>query len=550
LAGLVLGPLLRHVGTGHATVWVETDAPCEVAVLGATQRTFAVEGHHFALIHVTDLPDEGTTSYEVALDGARVWPPADWEWPASVIRTVRDDHGVSIAFGSCRCTYPNEPPYTLSKDEDPRGREHDALRALALRMRDEDPDRWPHLLLLLGDQVYADEISPITEAYIRERRDPDIPPGLQIADFEEYCHLYAEAWSDPTVRWLLSTVPTAMIFDDHDVIDDWNTSRDWVTEARALGWWDARIVGAFMSYWCYQHLGNLAPEDRAEDECYRAVLATEGDAGAVVRNFAFRADREVAGARWSYRRDLGRTRLVMMDSRAGRVLQPGSRSMVDAGEWDCIEEWSQGDFDHLLMGTSLPALLDRGAHHLEAWNERVCDGAWGRVAARLGEKLRRAVDLEHWAAFGDSLRALERLLERIASGAASPHGRPPGSIVLLSGDVHHAYIARARFASHEEGAPVYQAVCSPLRNPLDSGERRAIRLALSGAAERAGALLARAAGVEPESMTWRVTDGPWFDNQIAMLEIDGRHIAFRLEKAIGPADGPPRLQDVAHRFLA
>src|SRR5262249_54946867 len=151
-----------------------------------------------------DLPVEETTPYEVALDGERVWPPPDGDRPASVIRTVGDDHGLRIAFGSCRCTYPHEPPYTLTKDEDPRGREHDALRALALRMRDQDPDEWPHLLLLLGDQVYADEISPVTAAFVAERRDPEVPPGLQIADFEEYCHLYAEAWSEPTVRWLLS----------------------------------------------------------------------------------------------------------------------------------------------------------------------------------------------------------------------------------------------------------------------------------------------------------------------------------------------------------
>jgi hypothetical protein len=28
----------------------------------------------------------------------------------------------------------------------------------------------------------------------------------------------------------------------------------------------------------------------------------------------------------------------------------------------------KGDFDHLLLGTSLPALLGPGVHHLEAWN--------------------------------------------------------------------------------------------------------------------------------------------------------------------------------------
>jgi PhoD-like phosphatase len=530
-------------------VWVETSAPCEVEVLGTTERTFEVEGHHFALVHATGLPAEGATPYVVHLDGERVWPPPEWSWPSSCARTVADDHGLRICFGSCRCTYPNEPPWTLTKDQDADGREHDALRALAMRMRDADPDEWPHLLLMLGDQVYADELSPATERFIRARRDPEVPPGLQIADFEEYCHLYREAWSDPAVRWLLSTVPTAMVFDDHDVIDDWNTSRDWVAEARAHGWWDQRIVGAFMSYWCYQHLGNLSPEDREDDSCYRAVRDAEGDAGPIIREFAFRADREVSGARWSYRRDMGRTRVVVMDSRAGRVLEPGARSMVDAEEWACIEEWSRGDFDHLLLATSLPVFLARGAHFLEAACERVSDGAWGRLASGLAERLRRGLDLEHWAAFGDSLRALERLLENVASGAMSSDGQAPGSIVMLSGDVHHAYIAQADFASGEVCAPVYQAVCSPFRNPLNAHERRAIRLAMTKGAERVGRTLARAAGVEDETLTWRVTDGPWFDNQVATLDLDGRRGTFRLEKAIAAGDGSPRLEQIISRPL-
>jgi hypothetical protein len=541
--------LLRHVGAGHATVWVEADGPCQVEILGATERTFEVEGHHFALVHVTGLPAEGNVPYEVAFDGERVWPPPDWEWPSSCVRTVADDHGLRISFGSCRCAYPDEPPWTLSKDDDPEGRGHDALRALALRMRDQEPEEWPHLLLMLGDQVYADEVAPATEEFIRARRDVDVPPGLQISDFQEYCRLYRDAWCEAPVRWLLSTVPTAMIFDDHDVIDDWNTSRDWVMQMRATGWWDERIVGAFMSYWCYQHLGNLSPEDREEDACLRAVRAAEGDAGPIVREFAFRADREVAGARWSYRRDIGRTRIVMMDSRAGRVLEPGGRAMVDAEEWACIEEWTRGDFDHLLLGTSLPVFLGRGMHYLEAWNEAVADGAWGALASAASERLRRGLDLEHWAAFGDSLRALERLLGEIAAGQ---RGAPPGSVVLLSGDVHHAYVAQARPTDGQPAwqAPVYQAVCSPLRNPLDSNEQRAIKLAMTSAAELVGRGLARAAGVEGETLTWAISEGPWFDNQLATLHLDGRRCTFQLEKALGGGEELPMLEQVAVRRLA
>jgi hypothetical protein len=86
-----------------------------------------------------------------------------------------------------------------------------------------------------------------------------------VADFEEYTRLYWETWGDPVLRWLLSTVPTAMIFDDHDISDDWNTSAAWVEHMRAMPWWDERIVSGLASYWLYQHLGNLSPDDLDDD---------------------------------------------------------------------------------------------------------------------------------------------------------------------------------------------------------------------------------------------------------------------------------------------
>ena len=45
-------------------------------------------------------------------------------------------------------------------------------------MRDQPRERWPDLLLMIGDQVYADEVPPATRSYIDERRDVGEPPGL------------------------------------------------------------------------------------------------------------------------------------------------------------------------------------------------------------------------------------------------------------------------------------------------------------------------------------------------------------------------------------
>ena len=186
---LILGPHLRYVGEHEATVWVETDEPCEVEVLGRRERTWRVGAHHYALVTVDGLQPGSSTRYEVALDGARAWPPEGADFPPSVIRTLDPRATARLAFGSCRVSLPHHHPYSMRKDHDARGREVDAVYALAMRMRSEPHERWPHVLLMLGDQVYADETSPGAHGFIRGRRDTSIEPGLQVSDFEEYTRL-------------------------------------------------------------------------------------------------------------------------------------------------------------------------------------------------------------------------------------------------------------------------------------------------------------------------------------------------------------------------
>jgi len=549
MPNLVLGPLLRYVGDSCAVLWVETDASCEVAVLGATTRTFTVAGHHYAVVRAEGLEPGRRYAYEVELDGERVWPPADSAFPPSSFRARPKPPPLRIWFGSCRVGAPHEDPYTRTKDDHPDGRELDALRALALRMTHQDPDDWPDLLLMLGDQVYADEVSPQTREFVEAKRDIEAEPGPIALDFEEYTRLYRETWSDPTIRWLLSTVSSAMIFDDHDVHDDWNISRAWLDEMHATDWWEEHIVGAIMSYWVYQHAGNLSPDEQDRDgllaRCHEA-----GDAEGLLRNFAKRSAYTTDGVRWSYHRDLDGTRLLVVDSRAGRCLDEDDRSMLDDDEWRWVAEQMDGDFDHLLIASSLPWLLAPGMHYLEAWSEKVCGGAWGSVAAHAGERIRQALDLEHWAAFGESFERLAELQRQVGAGE---RGAAPASIVTLSGDVHHAYLSEVGFRRGSGvRSNVYQAVCSPLRNPLDKRERRAMRFAASRPAHAIARGLARAAGVPDPSVHWRALDGsPWFDNQVASLKIDGRASTMRIDKAVpGPTDLEPGLERVLSRRLA
>jgi hypothetical protein len=547
MAKLVLGPLLRYVGETEATVWVETDTPCEVEILGRREPTFTVEEHHYALVRVEDLEAGSFNEYEVRLDGECRWPQADLELPPSAIRTLGRDKPLDVCFGSCRTALPHEEPYTLSKDQHEDGREYDALYVLALEMTRTERDKWPELLFLLGDQVYVDEGSPRTREKIHRRRGTATPPGEEVTDYEEYSWLYEESWSDPLIRWLFSTVSVSMQWDDHDMSDDWNISRSWIEETRQKSWWHRRAIGGIMSYWVYQHLGNLAPEALDQDELYGRVRGNV-HATAELREFAAKVDTTGNGTRWTYCRDVGNTRVLFVDSRAGRVLEEGERSMVDEDEWDWVTDHARGDFDHLVIATTIPYLLSPGFHHLEGWNERVCDGAWGGLAAKLGEKMRRGVDFDHWASFDKSFQLMRRLLEEVGSGQ---RGKPPASIVILSGDVHHAYLAEVGFRPGVEmRSNVYQAVCSPYRNPLELKERRAIRAGFSRPFTAVMRALGRTAGVSDPGIRWRLTDGPYFDNQVATLRLDGREARIQLDKTIPGDNEERRLDCVFERRIA
>jgi PhoD-like phosphatase len=534
-AELVLGPMLRYAGTQSATFWVETSAPCLVEILGHRTRTFAVEGHHYALLLVDGLAPDSVVPYDVRLDGELVWPPNDGR-PEPVVHTRNDERRSRLVFGSCRVGDPQPTKLGLTWPEEVKALGVDALWTYAKQLQRGEME-WPDAVLLLGDQVYADEVSPETRAFIEARRSNDTPPVGQVADFEEYTHLYRESWSEPDIRWLLSTVPTVMIFDDHDVHDDWNISSLWVEEMRGKPWWEARITGAFMTYWIYQHLGNLSPPELEEDSIYPQVMAAD-DAGPLLRRLAHTWDRESAASRWAFYRDFGATRLLVLDSRAARVLSDGRRQMIDDDEWEWIVAHSSGAFDHVIIASTLPVFLPIGIHHLQAWNEALCTGRWGRLIAYLSEQLRRAVDLEHWAAFNRSFEQLCDWLGAIARGTEGT--RPPATILLLGGDVHCSSISEVDLGAGARSR-VHQLVCSPFRNPLSTKERRIVKATGSRPAAKVFALLAKLAGVEAPSASWAPLRKPTFENALGEVVLARRAATATIRRSPREGEDPELL---------
>ena len=152
---------------------METDEPCDVEVLDHRARTFGVRGPPLRAC-LRRRARARTTVRGLARRGDPVAPPGP-RVPSQHHPHGRSGGRGSLIFGSCRVALPHHPPFTLPKEEDERGRGLDALHALALSMLESQPDRWPELVLLLGDQVYADEVSPQALEFIRSRRDTTRP---------------------------------------------------------------------------------------------------------------------------------------------------------------------------------------------------------------------------------------------------------------------------------------------------------------------------------------------------------------------------------------
>jgi hypothetical protein len=307
---------------------------------------------------------------------------------------------------------------------------------------------------------------------------------------------------------------------------------------QATDWWQERITGALMSYWVYQHLGNLSPDELEADATYQKVRAADGeDVAPLLRAFAQAADKEADGGkgyRWSHWRDLGTTRLVVLDSRCGRMLDGTPRSMLSDDEFDWVADRMEGDYDHLIIGTSVPWLLSPAMYTIEAWNERMADHDNPR-RAKLGEKLRVGSDLEHWPAFHRSFEKLARMIADVGAGRRGT-GEPPATVCVLSGDVHHSFIARADYAGWPDVGPVrssvYQLTCSPVHNWVPGVMNFAFWATWHPTVEHViRVLLGNLARVPRPPIRWRRVDRIVFGNAIATLLLEGRAARVVIESS-------------------
>lgn len=243
----------------------------------------------------------------------------------------------------------------------------------------------------------------------------------------------------PAARRLFAHLPVAMIFDDHDITDDWNLSREW--EEVAYGHpFSRRVVGnAMIGYLINQAWGNR-PE--AFDD---ALLAGVADTLARPGHEAHEdCIRHLLGFReWHYAWPTTPP-LVVIDTRTHRWRsESAARKPSGLMDWEALTDLQYQLRDHPAVLLVSPAPIF-GVKLIEALQ---------RIVTWFGHPL--TVDAENWMAHRGAAHTVLNIFR---------HPKTPQHFVVLSGDVHYSFVYDVELRGHERGPDIWQICSSGLRN--------------------------------------------------------------------------------------
>ena len=245
------------------------------------------------------------------------------------------------------------------------------------------------------------------------------------------------------VARVLAHLSTLMIFDDHDITDDWNLSAQW--EQTAYGHpFSKRIIGnALLAYLLCQGWGNQ-PDGFGELVSQTQALTTGAQANALEAS----AQDELLEAllkfqQWHY--VLPTTpALVVLDTRTRRwrneftLKQPSG--LLD---WEALCELQQALLDHPSAIIVSPAPVF-GVKLIETVQ---------KVFSWCGYPL--LVDAENWMAHRGAAQVILNIFR---------HSRTPGNYVILSGDVHYSFVYEVLIRHRSAGPKIWQITSSGIKN--------------------------------------------------------------------------------------
>ena len=259
----------------------------------------------------------------------------------------------------------------------------------------------------------------------------------------------------PAVRRALANVPTYMMFDDHEITDDWYLNAEWCERVVDSKMGGQVLQNGLIAYAVCQGWGN-APDRFGTGTKGDQVLdaATIGGSGPDL-NVA-RADLDgllgiptVSGGTlvwppdpidWHY--PVRGTSDGTTTAHEVLVLDTRTRRGFETGDEKAPPEVLRADaFADQLPPTTATPEVTVVVSAVPVWTVPLVDLAQDYLGGDEAE-----ADKEHWRYQHDAReRLLARLATRTPEGGSESDDPRRSRIVLLSGDVHHGYTARVQF---------------------------------------------------------------------------------------------------------
>jgi len=269
---------------------------------------------------------------------------------------------------------------------------------------------------------------------------------------QEYKRALAFFATRRDIRRLLANIPIYMIFDDHEVTDDWNLNPAWEAKMYGNPFGKRMVSNALAAYWAFQGWGNDPDKfDDAFMDTIEAHLNHHQASGSKADAFdAQMLDRQTVD-RWSYTLPT-KPFTVVLDTRMHResgsngaagacVLMNGPARDWLAQELKQQRNAEQADYPLLLVSAS-PVF---GFARMERFQQ---------IALELGLSP-ATLDLESWR---EGFTLLESVLTQAGSGVQA--------VTILSGDVHYSFSALDQFKNANASMHIdaAQLTSSPVSN--------------------------------------------------------------------------------------
>jgi len=541
LPQVIAGPIVRKVTSTECHIWVVTsnaDSPTlnlsanEVVVSGNCQRETIRVGK-YAFIHLLSF-----TSSEPFEDTARIGYSLSFSDDAQQASWENEQRGLLYDGQPSLCFHYTETPETIlhGSCRKPHFHSDDALAQVDVLHKNafKKQNDFPDLLLMTGDQIYADDVAgPMLKAihsvidrlglyhealegavvtntnelathehgyYEREQLLPQIATNTVLSSIffgakkkpvftsvnaqnhligsAEIIAMYLLVWSDtlwadinidkdgipqkyhaifdkehealngfvkqlPQVRRALAHIPTYMIFDDHDVTDDWNLTRGWEQEVYGNPLSKRMIGNALIGYLLCQGWGN-APKKVAP--LIAKVQESMGESG--LNSHDEIIDDLLDFDQWHYRLDTTPP-IEVLDTRTQRW-----RSESNMNKPSGLMDWEAlCDFQHSIIGKESVIVVSAAP----IYGVKVIE-AIQKVFTFFGKAL--TVDAENWMAHKGTANVILNIFR---------HYKTPPDFIILSGDVHYSFVYDVRLRFRRNSPHITQFTCSGLKNAFPDG---------------------------------------------------------------------------------